>query len=61
MVGECVEALGCLDIPVNNARIPASRWGESEDLKGAVVFLASDAADYVHGATLLVNWGRLGR
>ncbi len=36
-------------------RIPAGRWGDPKDLKGAVVFLASDAADYVHGATLPVD------
>jgi 2-deoxy-D-gluconate 3-dehydrogenase len=42
-------------------RIPAGRWGKPEDLKGAVVFLASDAADYVHGATLPVDGGWLGR
>ncbi len=42
-------------------RIPAGRWGEPEDLKGAVVFLASDAADYVHGATVPVDGGWLGR
>jgi 2-dehydro-3-deoxy-D-gluconate 5-dehydrogenase len=42
-------------------RIPAGRWGEPEDLKGAVVFLASDAASYVHGATLPVDGGWLAR
>jgi 2-deoxy-D-gluconate 3-dehydrogenase len=42
-------------------RIPAGRWGEPEDLKGAAVFLASDAADYVHGAILPVDGGWLGR
>jgi 2-deoxy-D-gluconate 3-dehydrogenase len=42
-------------------RIPAGRWGEPEDLKGAVVFLSSDAADYVHGAILPVDGGWLGR
>ena len=42
-------------------RIPASRWGRPEDLKGAVVFLASRASDYVHGATLVVDGGWLGR
>jgi 2-deoxy-D-gluconate 3-dehydrogenase len=42
-------------------RIPAGRWGEPEDLKGAVVFLASDAASYVHGATIPVDGGWLAR
>jgi 2-dehydro-3-deoxy-D-gluconate 5-dehydrogenase len=43
------------------ARIPAGRWGEPEDLKGAVVYLASDAASYVHGATIPVDGGWLAR
>ncbi len=43
------------------ARIPAGRWGEPEDFKGPVVFLASDAANYVHGTTLLVDGGWMGR
>jgi 2-dehydro-3-deoxy-D-gluconate 5-dehydrogenase len=43
------------------ARIPAGRWGEPEDLKGAVVFLSSDAASYVHGATVPVDGGWLAR
>ncbi len=42
-------------------RIPAARWGRSEDLAGAVVFLCSGAADYVHGVTLPVDGGWLGR
>lgn len=42
-------------------RIPAGRWGTSEDLKGAVVFLASSASDYVHGAILPVDGGWLTR
>jgi 2-dehydro-3-deoxy-D-gluconate 5-dehydrogenase len=42
-------------------RLPAGRFGEPEDLKGAVVFLASDAADYVHGAILPVDGGWLAR
>lgn len=42
-------------------RIPAGRWGRPEDLAGAVVFLASRAADYVHGHTLAVDGGWLAR
>jgi 2-deoxy-D-gluconate 3-dehydrogenase len=42
-------------------RIPAGRWEEPEDLKGAVVFLASHASDYVHGTILTVDGGWLGR
>lgn len=42
-------------------RIPAGRWGLPEDLAGAVVFLASDAANYVNGHTLAVDGGWLGR
>jgi 2-deoxy-D-gluconate 3-dehydrogenase len=43
------------------ARIPAGRWGRPGDLAGAVVFLASAASDYVHGAVLAVDGGWLGR
>jgi len=42
-------------------RIPAGRWGEPTDLKGAVVFLASRASDYVHGIVLPVDGGWLAR
>ena len=42
-------------------RIPASRWGEPEDLQGALVFLASSASDYVTGHTLAVDGGWLAR
>lgn len=43
------------------ARIPAGRWGEASDIGGAAVFLASAASNYVHGVTLPVDGGWLGR
>jgi 2-deoxy-D-gluconate 3-dehydrogenase len=43
------------------ARIPVGRWGESDDLKGAALFLASSASDYVHGITIPVDGGWLAR
>ncbi|MGV3760925.1 SDR family oxidoreductase [Parapedobacter sp.] len=42
-------------------RIPAGRWGEPDDFKGPAVFLASDAANYVHGTVLTVDGGWMGR
>ena len=42
-------------------RIPAGRWGKASDLGGAAVFLASSAADYVHGAVIPVDGGWLAR
>jgi 2-deoxy-D-gluconate 3-dehydrogenase len=42
-------------------RIPAGRWGDANDLAGAVVFLASRAASYVHGHVLVVDGGWMGR
>ena len=38
-------------------RIPTGRWGQPEELQGAVVFLASAASDYVTGAVLTVDGG----
>ena len=43
------------------ARIPAGRWGQTDDFKGPAVFLASSASDYVHGAILTVDGGWMGR
>lgn len=43
------------------ARIPAGRWGTPEDMMGTVVWLASDASNYVHGFTVAVDGGWLAR
>ena len=53
------------DIPVNqperyemiSRRIPTGRWGEAEELQGAVIFLSSRASDYITGAVLTVDGG----
>jgi len=42
-------------------RIPAGRWGIPDDLAGPVVFLASQASDYVNGYTVAVDGGWLAR
>ncbi len=42
-------------------RIPAGRWGKASDIGGTAVYLASDAANYVHGAVLPVDGGWLAR
>ncbi|GAB7193199.1 2-dehydro-3-deoxy-D-gluconate 5-dehydrogenase KduD [Kineococcus sp. NUM-3379] len=43
------------------ARIPAARWADPSDISGAVLFLCSRAADYVHGTVLPVDGGWLAR
>ncbi|UAB82657.1 SDR family oxidoreductase [Zunongwangia sp. SCSIO 43204] len=43
------------------SRIPAGRWGEPEDFKGPIIFLASKASDYMSGSILTVDGGWMGR
>jgi 2-deoxy-D-gluconate 3-dehydrogenase len=38
-------------------KTPARRWGEPQDLSGAIVFLSSRASDYVTGSAILVDGG----
>ena len=40
-------------------RIPMGRWGRSEDLKGALIFLASSMSNYVNGTIITVDGGWL--
>jgi len=40
-------------------RTPAQRWGNSEDLQGAAVFLSSQASDFVNGQIIYVDGGIL--
>lgn len=40
-----------------SARTPAGRWGEVEDLAGALIFLASAASDFVNGQVLYIDGG----
>ena len=42
-------------------RIPASPWGQPEDISGAAVYLCTPAASYVHGTILNVDGGWLAR
>ena len=53
------------DDPVRNKeiidRIPMGRWGDPEDLVGAILFLSSEASNYVTGTTIVVDGGFLGR
>lgn len=43
------------------SRIPAGRWGQPEDFKGPVVFLASPASNYMNGSIVLVDGGWMAR
>jgi 2-dehydro-3-deoxy-D-gluconate 5-dehydrogenase len=56
---------GLQDDPVRGPqimdRIPAGRWGQPEELAGLVVFLASDAANYLHGSVVAIDGGWLSR
>ncbi len=43
------------------SRIPSARWGDAADIGGAVLFLSSNAANYVHGVVLPVDGAWLAR
>ncbi len=46
-----------LDATEPTKRTPAGRWGDVNELVGAAVFLASDAASFVNGQTIFVDGG----
>ena len=62
---ETALAGGLQDDPVRGPqimdRIPAGRWGQPEELAGLVVFLASDASNYMHGSVVVIDGGWLSR
>ena len=41
-------------------RTPAGRWGQPDDLRGAIIFLSSPASNYVSGTSIIVDGGMLG-
>lgn len=47
---------GALKSRVNES-VPLRRWGTAEDVAGAAVYLASDAASYVTGQMIMINGG----
>ncbi len=56
--GYDVEDAGKKDSPLT-ARMPLGRWGEPDEIARVVLFLVSGAADYMTGATVLVDGGNL--
>ncbi len=44
-----------------SSRIPAGRWGKPEDFAGPIVYLCSDASNYIHGSVMVVDGGWMGR
>ncbi len=56
---------GVIADPVRSAqlmeRLPAGRFGTPDDLVGAAIFLASEAAEYIHGHILTVDGGWMAR
>lgn len=43
------------------SRIPNGRWGKPEDFAGPIVFLCSEASNYMNGSVLVVDGGWMGR
>ena len=41
----------------NSSATPAGRWGELDELKSAVVFLASESSSFVNGQVIYVDGG----
>jgi NAD(P)-dependent dehydrogenase (short-subunit alcohol dehydrogenase family) len=54
---EGVRAAGAQTGDRGMARVPLGRWGEPEDIAKLAVFLASDAASYITGETIIADGG----
>ena len=56
---------GLQDDPVRGPqildRIPVGRWGQPDEIAGLCVFLASDASNYMHGSTVVIDGGWMSR
>jgi len=43
------------------SRSPSGRWGDPQDLRGAIIFLASKASDFVSGTSIVVDGGMIAK
>jgi NAD(P)-dependent dehydrogenase (short-subunit alcohol dehydrogenase family) len=54
---EAIRAAGASSGDRGMARVPLGRWGEPDDIAKLAIFLASDAASYITGETVIADGG----